>query len=124
MCISCAFNTQLNLTDSDETPSAFMLQLPTSYFLLCLGKHLKYSSCLWPSKESTLDEAEEAMLGAHVHPLSRHTAAAPKPSDNIENECGARHACSVGIARSEWADTVPAHTRAIVCVLEVKAVSV
>jgi cyclopropane-fatty-acyl-phospholipid synthase len=40
------------------------LQLPTSYFLLCLGKHLKYSSCLWPSKDSTLDKAEEAMLGA------------------------------------------------------------
>ena len=39
-------------------------QLPTSYFLKCLGKHLKYSSCLWPSNTTTLDEAEEAMLGA------------------------------------------------------------
>ncbi|EIE20597.1 methyltransferase type 11 [Coccomyxa subellipsoidea C-169] len=33
------------------------------YFLLVLGKHLKYSSCLYPSSSSTLDEAEEAMLG-------------------------------------------------------------
>ena len=53
-------------------------QLPTSYFLMCLGKHLKYSSCLWPTQEATLDEAEEAMLGAppvcpplRTHPTQR-----------------------------------------------------
>lgn len=39
------------------------LQVPTDYFLLVLGKHKKYSSCLWPDSSLTLDEAEAAMLG-------------------------------------------------------------
>ncbi len=41
-------------------------EVPTSYFLLCLGKHLKYSSCLYPGLDSatSLSDAEEAMLGA------------------------------------------------------------
>ena len=40
-------------------------EVPTSYFLLCLGKHLKYSSCLYPGLDpaTALSEAEEAMLG-------------------------------------------------------------
>lgn len=40
-------------------------EVPTRYFLLCLGKHLKYSSCLYPDLDPTtsLSEAEEAMLG-------------------------------------------------------------
>lgn len=37
-------------------------EVPTEYFLLCLGKRLKYSSCLYPAASSTLEEAEEAML--------------------------------------------------------------
>ncbi|KAK9804356.1 hypothetical protein WJX72_008944 [[Myrmecia] bisecta] len=37
-------------------------EVPTEYFLLCLGKHLKYSSCLYPSPSTSLDQAEEAML--------------------------------------------------------------
>ncbi|CAL5229419.1 g12740 [Coccomyxa viridis] len=37
-------------------------EVPTEYFLLVLGKHLKYSSCLYPAANTTLDEAEEAML--------------------------------------------------------------
>ena len=41
------------------------LQVPTEYFLLVLGKHLKYSSCLYPTPQTTLDEAEDAMLGTH-----------------------------------------------------------
>ena len=41
------------------------LQVPTEYFLLVLGKHLKYSSCLYPTPQTTLDEAEDAMLGRH-----------------------------------------------------------
>ena len=41
------------------------LQVPTDYFLLVLGKHKKYSSCLWPDSSLTLDEAEAAMLGEH-----------------------------------------------------------
>ncbi len=39
------------------------LQLPTEYFLLCLGKNLKYSSCLYKSPQDSLEKAEEQMLG-------------------------------------------------------------
>lgn len=38
-------------------------EVPTAYFLLVLGKHLKYSSCLYPGPNSSLEEAEAAMLG-------------------------------------------------------------
>lgn len=37
-------------------------QVPTEFFLLTLGKHLKYSGGYWPAGCSTLDESEEAML--------------------------------------------------------------
>lgn len=37
-------------------------EVPTEYFLLCLGKHLKYSSCLYPTPTTSLEQAEEAML--------------------------------------------------------------
>lgn len=37
-------------------------ELPPEFFKICLGKRLKYSCCLYPSAETTLDEAEEAAL--------------------------------------------------------------
>ena len=37
-------------------------EVPTEYFLLCLGKHLKYSSCIYETGKESLAEAEEAML--------------------------------------------------------------
>jgi cyclopropane-fatty-acyl-phospholipid synthase len=37
-------------------------ELPTAFYQLCLGKHLKYSSGLWDDGVRTLDQAEEAML--------------------------------------------------------------
>ena len=39
--------------------------MPTEYFLLCLGRHLKYSCCLYPQLDARLQlgEAEQAMLG-------------------------------------------------------------
>jgi cyclopropane-fatty-acyl-phospholipid synthase len=37
-------------------------EVPTSFFQLVLGRHLKYSCAFWPANVSTLDEAEEAML--------------------------------------------------------------
>lgn len=46
------------------------MQVPTEYFLLCLGKQLKYSSCLYPAANSTLEEAEEAMLRESFPPDS------------------------------------------------------
>lgn len=36
-------------------------QVPTEFFLNCLGKNLKYSSCHW-DKAQNLDEAEDEML--------------------------------------------------------------
>ena len=37
-------------------------EVPTRFYELCLGSRLKYSSGLWSSPHSTLDQAEEAML--------------------------------------------------------------
>lgn len=37
-------------------------ELPPEFFRLCLGQRLKYSSCLYPTPETTLNEAEEAAL--------------------------------------------------------------
>lgn len=37
-------------------------EVPTEFFQLCLGKHLKYSSGWWDGSVRTLDEAEAAML--------------------------------------------------------------
>ena len=39
-------------------------QVPTEYFLRVLGRHLKYSCCLYGKVDTSLDDAEEAMLGA------------------------------------------------------------
>ncbi len=37
-------------------------EVPTSFFQLALGRHLKYSSCLFPPGVDNLDDAEAAML--------------------------------------------------------------
>src|SRR5512141_525267 len=37
-------------------------EVPTEFFQLVLGRHLKYSSGLWEPGAETLDEAEAAML--------------------------------------------------------------
>ncbi|KQY87939.1 MULTISPECIES: cyclopropane-fatty-acyl-phospholipid synthase family protein [unclassified Brevundimonas] len=37
-------------------------ELPPEFFQLCLGQRLKYSCCLYPTAETTLNEAEEAAL--------------------------------------------------------------
>jgi cyclopropane-fatty-acyl-phospholipid synthase len=37
-------------------------EVPTRFYQLCLGKHLKYSSAYWPEACESLDDAEEAML--------------------------------------------------------------
>ena len=41
-------------------------EVPTSFYKLCLGKRLKYSCCLYPTGNESLDEAEEAMLDLYV----------------------------------------------------------
>lgn len=37
-------------------------EVPTRFYQLCLGKHLKYSAAYWPEGCTSLDQAEEAML--------------------------------------------------------------
>jgi len=37
-------------------------EVPAAFFAEVLGRHMKYSSALWPEGVTTLDEAEEAML--------------------------------------------------------------
>lgn len=37
-------------------------EVPTDFYLKCLGPRLKYSSCYYPAGNETLAEAEEAML--------------------------------------------------------------
>jgi cyclopropane-fatty-acyl-phospholipid synthase len=39
-------------------------ELPPAFFALCLGKRLKYSSCLFPRGDESLDQGEELMLAA------------------------------------------------------------
>ncbi len=37
-------------------------EVPPAFFQQIMGKHMKYSGCLWPSGTDSLDSAEEAML--------------------------------------------------------------
>lgn len=37
-------------------------EIPSAYFLRCLGKHLKYSATIWPEGVTELDASELAML--------------------------------------------------------------
>ena len=45
-----------------DTVNAQHYELPPEFFRLCLGPHLKYSSCWFPRGDETLAEAEAAML--------------------------------------------------------------
>ena len=37
-------------------------EVPTGFYQMCLGKHLKYSSGYWPQETTTFDESEAIML--------------------------------------------------------------
>jgi len=58
-------------------------EVPTAFFLRCLGKRLKYSGCLYPTGEETLDQAEEAMLALYVE-----RARIADSQDILELGCG------------------------------------
>ncbi|XP_015085437.1 (S)-coclaurine N-methyltransferase-like isoform X1 [Solanum pennellii] len=45
-----------------EKPKSQHYELPTSFFKIVLGKHLKYSCCYFKDKLSTLEDAEKAMM--------------------------------------------------------------
>ena len=40
-------------------------EVPTEFHLLCLGPRMKYSSCQWPSPQSSLVDAEDAILSRY-----------------------------------------------------------
>ena len=58
------------VADLKESPVAIATQeaneqhyeVPTRFYQLCLGKHLKYSSGYWPDPTTTFDESEAIML--------------------------------------------------------------
>jgi cyclopropane-fatty-acyl-phospholipid synthase len=41
-------------------------EVPTPFYQYCLGRHLKYSSCLYTTGNETLDQAEAAMLALYA----------------------------------------------------------
>jgi cyclopropane-fatty-acyl-phospholipid synthase len=45
-----------------DDPNRQHYEVPSEFFRAVLGKRLKYSCCYWPDENSTLDQAEEAML--------------------------------------------------------------
>ena len=47
-------------------------EVPTELYLLCLGRNLKYSCCLYDEPGLTLDEAEIKMVRDTLYPPSQH----------------------------------------------------
>jgi len=41
-------------------------EVPTAFYLHCLGRRLKYSGCLYPTGKESLDQAEEHMLALYA----------------------------------------------------------
>lgn len=58
-------------------------EVPAEFFKLSLGKHLKYSSCYWPTGINNLDAAEAAMLD-----LTCQRAELSNAMDILELGCG------------------------------------
>jgi len=54
------------LAESTEAANAQHYEVPTRFYQLSLGRHLKYSGCLYPTGRESLDEAEAAMLALYV----------------------------------------------------------
>ncbi|XP_056176911.1 (S)-coclaurine N-methyltransferase-like isoform X2 [Syzygium oleosum] len=53
---------EMPIAITTEKPKEQHYELPTSFFKLVLGKHLKYSCCYFTDKSMTLEDAEKAML--------------------------------------------------------------
>ena len=50
-----------------EQPNRQHYEVPFELFATVLGSRLKYSCCYWPDRDTTLDEAEDAMLRLTCH---------------------------------------------------------
>lgn len=57
---------EMPIAVNTEDANAQHYEVPTEFYQLVLGKRLKYSSAYFPKKDSSLDEAEEAMLALYV----------------------------------------------------------
>jgi cyclopropane-fatty-acyl-phospholipid synthase len=58
-------------------------EVPTQFYQLCLGKHMKYSCAYWPEGCTSLDQAEEAMVK-----LTCERAALEDGDEILELGCG------------------------------------
>lgn len=61
-----AWMAQRPLAEHVDAANAQHYELPPRFFALSLGRHAKYSCCLYPTATETLDAAEEAALEATV----------------------------------------------------------
>ena len=69
-CENCAENFSAFVSEMNTSPIALMpelvntqhYELPTEFFLKCLGENRKYSSCFWLPETKTLSEAESTAL--------------------------------------------------------------
>ncbi len=50
------------IAEHTSAANAQHYELPAEFFGICLGARLKYSCCLYPAVDTTLDEAEDAAL--------------------------------------------------------------
>lgn len=66
-----------------DAANAQHYEIPAEFYALCLGRHRKYSSCLYPTGAETLDEAEQAMLD-----LTIERARLADGQDILELGCG------------------------------------
>lgn len=69
----------VNTSDANEQH----YEVPTEFYLDCLGKNLKYSSCYYPTGTETLDQAEDIMLA-----LTCERAELANGMDVLELGCG------------------------------------
>jgi len=57
---------QSSVALATEAANAQHYEVPTGFFRLILGRHLKYSACLFAPGTTGLDQAEAAMLGLYA----------------------------------------------------------
>ena len=72
-----------HIAEVPDLANAQHYELPSDFFALVLGRHLKYSSAIWPEGVRTLDDAEEAMLA-----LTCERAELEDGQDILELGCG------------------------------------
>lgn len=54
------------LAEQTQAANEQHYEVPTPFYLYCLGRNLKYSSCLYTTGQETLDQAEDAMLALYA----------------------------------------------------------